>query len=480
MENWVHREPTANLWLAVVTALLFGVTFARSRSDDERAWVWGRRLIESLVRALVFAALPGMFYFLLNSNYAAFSQACGSFTTGGSLSNRTWQQWRDFYGGDHTQRDLLVTQYVVVETQKVIQPTDPSAPPLYRNVKVEQPISQNSIVGFRGRVTMNLVDPAHQTDTFNAYTLSALYEYDIVNPVDTETRVEFSFPLSSGAKLYQDISVKVNGKKVSSWRVLSGAITWDEQMSPGEKNVVSIHYVTRGMNGFTFEIPEPREVTNFELTVALDTHNYWPLTEPDNSGVQLDVRTKDSYDFITWTIERSIISPRLSVYTREGWPYAPYHEMIVTLPYAARASILFLSLAALTLLICGAPVSLRQVALLACLFAIPHLILMSGGVPAPKSITPAQFADYQVKMLPVISILPLVLAFITLRKLTRLPLVLTLALMALFMAGYPFVGLLPDEQKRNAFEGMVQVAMIAYVFALTLYVRVRSTFQRKA
>jgi hypothetical protein len=169
----------------------------------------------------------------------------------------------------------------------------------------------------------------------------------------------------------------------------------------------------------------------------------------------------------------------MNVYARQGWPYAPYHEMIVTLPYAARASTLFLSLTALTLLICGVPVSLRQVTLLACLFTVPHLILMAGGVPAPKSIAPAQFAGYQVKMLPVISILLLVLAFITLRKLTRLPLVLTLVLMALFMAGYPFIGLLPDEQKRNTFEGMVQVAMIAYVFALTLYVRVRSAFHHK-
>ena len=101
---------------------------------------------------------------------------------------------------------------------------------------------------------------------------------------------------------------------------------------------------------------------------------------------------------------------------------------------------------------------------------------MAGGVPAPKFITPAQFAGYQVKMLPVISPLPLMLAFIVLRELTRLPLVLTLVLMALFMAGYPFIGLLPDEQKCNVSEGMAQVAMIVYVFALTLYTRVRSTF----
>jgi hypothetical protein len=194
----------------------------------------------------------------------------------------------------------------------------------------------------------------------------------------------------------------------------------------------------------------------------------------------LDIKTEAPYKIFTWTIERSILAPRMQMSALQGWPYAPYHEMIVALSYAARASTLFLSLAALTLLICGAPISLRQIALLACLFTVPYLILMTGGVPAPKSITPAQFANYQVKILPIISILPLALAFIALRKLTRLPLVLTLALMALFMVGYPFVGLVPDEQKRNALEGMIQVAMIAYVFVLTLYIRVRDAFQRKA
>jgi hypothetical protein len=117
---------------------------------------------------------------------------------------------------------------------------------------------------------MNLVDPARQADTFNGYTLSALYEYDIVNPTNTETRVEFRFPLSSEAKLYQVASVQWNGEPVSSWRVVSGTIAWEGRMGPGEKNVVSVHYVTWGMDGFLFVVPEPREVKNFRLTVALD------------------------------------------------------------------------------------------------------------------------------------------------------------------------------------------------------------------
>jgi hypothetical protein len=129
-------------------------------------------------------------------------------------------------------------------------------------------------------------------------------------------------------------------------------------------------------------------------------------------------------------------------------------------------------MALLTLVICATEVRLVQISLLGSLFLVPSLVLMAGGIPHPASITPALFAGYQVKMLPVISILPLILAFLVLRKIPRLPLILLLVLMALFMGGYPFAGLL-DEQRRNAFEAIVQAAMIAYVFALTLFVRIR-------
>jgi len=155
------------------------------------------------------------------------------------------------------------------------------------------------------------------------------------------------------------------------------------------------------------------------------------------------------------------------------WPYAPYHEMIVTLSYGTRALLLFFSVAALTLLICGVPVHLRHFALLGGLFILPFLVLMSGYVPYPTTITPAQFAGYQVKMLPVLSGVSLIIAFFLLRKMPPLPLVLILLLMALTLGGYAFIGLLPDEQKRNATETLIQACLIGYLFLLTLYIRLR-------
>ena len=186
----------------------------------------------------------------------------------------------------------------------------------------------------------------------------------------------------------------------------------------------------------------------------------------------MDVTNNAKYKIVNWKIEKAILAPRLGLDLMQRWPYAPYQEMIVTLNLTARALLFFLCLAVLTLVICASEVRLTQITLLGGLFLIPSLILMSGGLPHPASITPALFAGYQVKMLPVISILPLALAFFLLRKLPRLQIVLLLILMALFMGGYPFAGLL-DEQKRNAFEAIVQAAMIAYIFALTLFVRLK-------
>ncbi len=144
---------------------------------------------------------------------------------------------------------------------------------------------------------------------------------------------------------------------------------------------------------------------------------------------------------------------------------------MVTLPLAARASMLFLALAVITLLICSVEVRPSRIALLGLLFLAPFLVLMSGGIPHPASVSMERFASYQIRMLPVIVLLPLIIAFFILRKIPRIPLVLVLILMALFAGGYPLIGLLNDEQMRNAFEAILQVGMIAYVFLLALFTR---------
>jgi hypothetical protein len=270
LENWINSEPTAGLWLVVASVLLFGVTFLRLRRQDERAW--GRHLLVAFSTGLAFAVVAGMLYFLSTSSYAAFSQVYGPFVKGGSLSNQAWKQWKKMHGGGYYQQDLTVAQTFTVETEEIVQPSDPSAAPWVRKIKTEQPVTQNNILGFRGNVTINLADPGNQANGFDAYLLTANYEYDTVNPTETEVHTVFLFPLSQESKLYEDIRIQVDGQEVD-WKIVGSDIAWEGWMKPGEKNVVRISFVTSGMDGFNFEIPQQREVVNFDLKVYLDTDN---------------------------------------------------------------------------------------------------------------------------------------------------------------------------------------------------------------
>lgn len=270
LQNWIVAEPIASLWLGIISVLLFGVTFAKLTKRTGLSW--GHGFFVALAQTLVVVSLIGACYFLLNSGFKTFSQIYGSFTTGGSVSNRAWQQWRDMYGGGYDQKDLEVMQYVTVVKEEVVPPSDPLAAPLYRNVKVEQPIRQNSIIGFRGNVELTAAGGYNNANTFNVYALSAEYEYDVANLSTEETRAEFRFPISPTSKLYQDIVITANHMEIP-WRIIDQAIFWEEQLAPGEKQTINIRFHTWGENDFLFEVPEQREITNFSLKLVMNTDN---------------------------------------------------------------------------------------------------------------------------------------------------------------------------------------------------------------
>lgn len=148
--------------------------------------------------------------------------------------------------------------------------------------------------------------------------------------------------------------------------------------------------------------------------------------------------------------------------------------MVAAMPYAARASLLFLSMVMLTWIIYGVQVDMQRAALLGGLFLLPFLIMMSGYFPRPDFIYIGDMAAYQVKMMPVLSLLPVGMAYYLLRKvLSKEPLWLTLLLMELSMGGYVLLSFIGDEQKRNAAEALIQAGLIGYLFLLVLFTRLR-------
>ena len=69
LETAIYREPFISLWLVVTAVIIFGTTYARSKTQLTNFWAWIRRFAVSLFSALGFIAVLGIAYFLLNSSY---------------------------------------------------------------------------------------------------------------------------------------------------------------------------------------------------------------------------------------------------------------------------------------------------------------------------------------------------------------------------------------------------------------------------
>ena len=260
--NWVNKEPFGSLLLVVVMVLLFGITVRESQTEKN----WLQTVAEALAKSLIFAALVGMVYFLLASNAAAFENVHGSFTRQGTRSSTAYWNWVDIYGiSFFQQQDLQVTQYKWVES---IEPL-PENPLLYKTVRSEQVLAENNITRFLGTVYLQGADWSNRDATFNAYTMKAAYEYDVINTLAEQTETQFYFPLFGGTKLYQNLSVKMDDIPVK-WMYKNGGLVWETQLIPGEKNTILIEYETWSMDGYSFVVQKTRDVRDFTLIIGID------------------------------------------------------------------------------------------------------------------------------------------------------------------------------------------------------------------
>jgi hypothetical protein len=265
--DWINREPFGSLWLAMVVILLFGITVYQSQEGRTSVGALLRAIVEALAKSFGFAALVGMVYFLLTSNFTAFENVHGAFSKMGTLSNNAHRDWAKIYGNNFfIQQDMDVTQYMFVDS---VEPL-PESPALYKTVRTEKVLAENSISRFRGNVYIHGADWKNREATFNAYAMNAIYEYDVVNNLSESTHTRFHFPLFGGSKLYQGVSATINGNN-AKWKFQDSGLTWEYPLNPGEKATVVVKYQTWSMDGYSFRVEKARDIQDFNLTIAIDT-----------------------------------------------------------------------------------------------------------------------------------------------------------------------------------------------------------------
>ncbi len=457
--EWMTVEPVIGLLMTVTAVVLFGASISNTKETSAAFWPWLRRIIEASVGAVLFLGLLWAFRSILNSNISTF------YSTHGSLSDASRQSAQSIWGRPHSQREIAVVHYIEKTVQEEIPREDITQPPLYREKTVREVVPQNSLAGFRGEVKMTLNEREKGFALYSGYLMDTRFEYDVINDSDLETEAEFDFPLSPNQTVHENFKILMDDRDLSpDLRLSTDLVHWVETMKPHQQSKIVVSYSSRGMDTFYYQIYSQREIKNFVLTLTVDRLPVSLLNYPNGALTPTEIKpTADGQgSVLTWKLDRAVTVAGMGVaLLQPEQPGAQVLRVLLNSPYALT---LLITMLALTLIILGEPVRFLELALLSGIYCVQFLVM-------------AGISDYAFGFwgsLVVGAILTAFLTFLLFRRHpSRLLKILVYALVAFFTLVYPLAGLLRQVTERNAFDNLVQVGMIVYIFGLALYAAVR-------
>jgi hypothetical protein len=457
--DWFTIDPEVSLLMVIAAVVIFGSALARKSIEGGGFWPWLRRILEASVGAVLFLGLLWAFRSVLNSNINTF------YSTHGSQSDLSRESAYTIWGRPHVQDELTVVHSIEVEVQEELPREDPSQPPLYRTVRQRQDVPQNSILSFRGTAHMTLSEREKGYAYYSGFLLDANYQYLVVNDSEFITDADFLFPLSPSQTLFKDFTVKINGTDIGPDLRFSGeVVSWSRKMKPQEQITVDVAYASRGMDYFFYRVPNVRYINDFEFTLTIDKLPTPLLNYPDGVLTPTEIRaTSDGNgSVLTWRLNQAITTAGMGVMLIQ--PEQPGEKVLRVLVNSPFALTMLGAMLALTILILGASVNLLDLALLSGAYCVEYLVM--AGV--------SDFFFGFWGSLVLGAALTLFLAFLLFRRISsRLTKVLLFGLIAFFTVVYPLSGLLDQITSLNSFNALLQVGLIVYLFALTLYSRVR-------
>jgi len=455
--NWFTEEPAISMLMVTTAIVLFGSTFKAYKETSGKFWPWMRRIIEASVSAVLFIGLLWSFRMILNDNMSTF------YSTHGSLSDVSRASAWSIWGRPHTQVELTVDHFHDVEIKEEIPREDITQPPVYRTVTQRQYVPQNSIVGFDGDVEMRLSERTKGYALYSGYVLDVALTYNIVNDSAIKTYAEFTFPLSEGQTLFEDLVIRMDGRDLSSdLRFGPDVISWTSGMTPFQESKIEITYASRGMDYFYYQIPVQREIKDFILTLTIDRLPVAMLNYPDGVITPTDIQsTNDGRgSVLTWELDRAVTVAGMGVALPQ--PTQPGAQVLRVLVLSSYAMTLLGAMLALTMLIWGMTVRFLDLSLLLAVYTMQFLLMSA-------------ISDYFFGFwgsLVVGAALTMFLAYLLFRKLPSHPLrIIIYVLVGFFTIVYPLSGLLTELAHQNAFNMLIQVGLILYITVLSLYSR---------
>ena len=453
---WMSIEPVIGLLMIVASLVLF-VGAYRSRGEPGSTFKWVRQLVEAGAVALLLLGLLWAFRSILNDNAATFSY------NHGRVSEVNYASLMTIWGSPHVQRELEVTHSITVEEKEEIPRPDPADPPLYKTIKVERTIEQNSILSSVGEAVITLNRRRKGSAYYNGFEVNFTMTYEVVNDSPHTTDAAFMFPLSGDQVVYDNLVVTEDGRDIGrDLRIDWSAIRWDRKMKPGEKHTIVVRYASRGVEHFYYQIPYPRKVDGFAFRIVAPNVPGKDVNYPEGCLTPDGVTpTADGAGTVLeWKLEDAVTTAGMGLaLPKPEQPGAAVGHVLGTSPYALMLLVVAICL---TLLVRGFTINFVELALLSAVYCVLFLVM-------------ASVSDYYMGFtgsLVLGAAATVSMAWLLFRKrdsAVRWPI---MGLVVFFTVLYPLSALLPEH--RDAVDGMVAVGLIVYLFFLSLHTRLAS------
>ena len=454
IDSWFSVEPILGM-LMIITALIIFIQSYRKKQEKSsgKAWEWLRITLESLGTTLLFLGILWAFRAILNNNYFNFTQAHGR------ISEYNYQSVQNIWGGGQIQRELQIHHFIEVTRREEIPREDLSKPPLYRETQVQEEVEQNSILSFKGEVSLKMNMRKKGSAYYAGFESEFMADYEIINDYDAETDAHFTFPLSDHQAMYDKLMITENNRDLSSkLRFQSGSIRWDRKMLPNEKISIRIYYLSRGLDYFYYQIPEQREIRNFDLKLTLDRLALADVNYPEGCLPPTEKITKTADGkgvSLEWKLDRSVTTAGMGIALPS--PEQPGVLETQVLKNSAYSLMFLITAVCLTLLIRRLRLNFIDISLVSAIYTLLFIIMSSL-----TDFFPAYIGFWVTLILG--TALSVTLAFFLFRKYPPATSVCLLGLTGFFTLAYPLLNLI--EGIENSLNGIIFIVLVVYVFVL--------------
>ncbi len=381
---WMEQEPVVGLMMTLAAVVTFAGIYRRHGGPEPGPWAFVRRVLDGSVGATLLMGLLWAFRAVLHDNAASFGDEHGR------VSEANLQSVRTIWGGPHVQRELAVRHYRSVTEREEQFREDPTLPPVFREVTREELVDHDAMTRVRGDIDVTPNERRKGSGVYSGFEARFTLDYRVEAPPQAATRAEFEFPLS-GQVLYEGLEVLVDGRPLGpALRVDADALRWELALAPAEAHDVSITYATRGLEFVYYQILEPREVRDFELSLHARGLTLADLNYPEGCLTPTSIEEGTAGDItLRWALDHALTTAGMGLAMPR--PMQPGATVARVLARSPHALMLLVGAICLVLLVDVGAVALLDVALTCASYALQFVLMAAtsdavGGLPVALAI----------------------------------------------------------------------------------------------